>query len=139
MKITDIEEHADVEEYEFNETREEFIARMIDEGFMVVEPKPNELFIDIDNDEQYRIFNKNFEILQREYKSACISYDKPSKSGLPRRHIIVCMPWRLRDIERIAWQGALGSDPTRELVSCIRLKRDTVKPTIFIEKPEGQV
>lgn len=126
------------EEYELNETREEFLSRMINSGFVVIEPKDNELFIDIDNDEQYQMFNKNFEILQREYKPAQILYDKPSKSGLPRRHIIIQMPWRLRDIERIAWQGALGSDPTRELISCIRLKRNIIKPIIFIEKPEGQ-
>lgn len=129
---------AECEEYQLDETREEFIERMKKAGFIVVEPKSNELFIDIDSDEQYQSFEKNFQVLQREYKSVHVSYDKPSKSGLPRRHIIVQMPWRLRDIERIAWQGALGSDPMRELISCIRLKRDCPKPIIFIEKPEGQ-
>lgn len=117
------------------EDRKAFLMRMENEGFDVCYPENNELFIDLDTEEQYQVFLKQWESLMR------FEYDwtykvSPSKSGLPRRHIRVDTDIELSDAERIAWQAALGSDILRELLSLVRLDKQEINPTIFIEKKE---
>lgn len=86
-----------------NESREEFILRMQQEGFVPSYPGPNELQLDI-----------------------------------PARHIRIQLPWELTDWERIAWQAALGSDPVRELLSCLRLRKGDAHPTMLIEPKDAR-
>lgn len=120
-----------------NEEREDFIARMLEEGKKVVFPAANELFIDIDSADQLAAFQHLFGILKNQacelQWGADIVYDKPSSSGVPNRHIIISMDHDMTDLERIAWQAALGSDPVRELLSLIRHLRGSTNPTMFVE------
>lgn len=120
-----------------NETREEFIMRMAEEGYIPRYPSPNELLIDIDNDTHWEAFVRSFDIFKREYplEQSCKIY--PSRSGLPCRHVIVQLPFKIDDWQRIALQAALGSDPVRELLSILRLQRGDAHPTMFIEKEEN--
>jgi len=115
-----------------NETREDYIKRMGAEGFVVYYPKANELLIDIDNVQHEDVFARSFEILKREFPDVTMRQNK-SKSGVGT-HIRIELPWELSTFERIAWQAALGSDPVRELLSCIRAVRNDEHPTMFIEK-----
>lgn len=122
--------------YNPDEERKAFIQRTKDEGFDVVIPKDNELQIDIDNDEQYAVFERAMHSLSRNEVFSPLTYEEhPSRSGLPRRHITVTLP---RNVDtpwmRIALQASLGSDPIRELISCIRLIRGDMAPTLFVEK-----
>jgi hypothetical protein len=125
------------EQSEYDELREDFIKRMEAEGNRIVLPKDNELQVDIDSDEQYAVFQKSLACLKRnESQSDDIRVEEhPSRSGLPRRHITVTMPFDLEPWERIAFQAALGSDPIRELVSIFRLMRNDSHPTLFVEAP----
>lgn len=122
-------------EYDANETREDYLKRMRAEGFVTVEPKADELQIDIDTEEQLELFWKQYAVLKREYNGTTIVRNTPSRNGLPGRHIIIRMDWDLEPWERIAWQAALGSDPMRELLSSIRLTCGDIKPTLLIERP----
>ncbi len=127
-----------------SEEREKFIRRMKKEGKKVNTPRSHELFIDIDDDEQRKIFHRNFRALLdnvsnlglKSSATPTIVYNKPSKSGPPRRHIIIYFPLYgggFSDIERIAWQAALGSDPMRELLSLVRSFKGDSFPTLFVE------
>jgi hypothetical protein len=122
---------------EYDELREDFIKRMEAEGNRIVLPQSNELQVDIDSDEQYAVFQKSLACLKRnETESDDIKVEEhPSRSGLPRRHITITMPFDLEPWERIAFQAALGSDPIRELVSIYRLMRNDRHPTLFVEAP----
>lgn len=122
-----------------NETREAFITRMEAAGYRIVTPKSNELLVDIDSEEQYETFLANWEVLLRNQSTAFeAKYEEhESRSGYPRRHVIVTLPFDVSPWQRIAWQAALGSDPVRELLSAIRLRRGDVHPTLFVEAPAG--
>lgn len=125
-----------------NEERLEFIERVKEKGFRVVFPRPNQILIDIDTEGQYTVFKENFEMLKRNLNGVLdvdeliISQNKPSTSGLPRRHIYVQFPIKLNELERITIQAFLGSDPKRELLSYIRYLKGDEYPTLLIEKKE---
>jgi hypothetical protein len=116
-----------------NETREQYVARIEAEGFKAVYPADNELFVDIDTDAQHEAFGRSWAILSRDIPEATVS-EHPSKSGLPCRHITVKLPFTVTPWERIAFQGALGSDPVRELLSAMRLRNGSEPATLFCEK-----
>lgn len=123
-------------EYDVNERREDFMARMVAEGFVIVLPKPNELQIDIDTDEQFDNFIRASESLAMNWwlETPCVVETHPSKSGLPSRHITITLPFDVDPWQRIALQASLGSDPMRELLSSIRLMKGDVAPTLFVEQ-----
>ncbi len=127
-----------------SEEREKFIRRMKKEGKKVNTPRSHELFIDLDSEEQRRVFHRNFRTLLDNVDNLflepsatpTIVYNKPSKSGPPRKHIIIYFPLHeggFSDVERIAWQAALGSDPMRELLSLVRSVKGDAFPTLFVE------
>ena len=118
-----------------DEVREELLARIERYGYLVVVPKEDELFIDIDTEEQHEEFQNRLMRFCIEYPNTRIVSDTPSKSGLPHRHIIVSIGTPFEsDFERVALQSCLGSDPMRELLSFVRVWNDVLKPIVFFEK-----
>jgi hypothetical protein len=105
-------------------------------GWIVVVPKPNQLQIDIDSEDQYTEFKKRLPIFESVYPSSVEAF--PSKSGLPRRHITITadptIDKKFTDIERVAWQSLLGSDPIREILSMIQILNEDPNPVLFSEK-----
>src|SRR5690606_29610055 len=124
------------EEYDPNEARADYIARMELEGYKVVLPGPNELQIDIDSDEDYSRWLTAKAVLDRNKVEHQVLRERPSRGGLPGRHIVVWLPEPLDPWQRIALQGALGSDHVRELLSCIRMLRGDEHPTLLVEKKD---
>jgi hypothetical protein len=118
-----------------NETREAYVARSIAEGLIISLPEPNELQIDIDNQAHRDAFNRSFEILSREIGGEITVTETVSKSGTGA-HIRITLPFALDVWQRIAWQAALGSDPVREVLSCLRAMRKDAHPTLMAEKPD---
>lgn len=114
-----------------NETREEYIAKCEAEGLVVCYPKEDELFIDIDNEKHYEEYQRTSAILFREADITQVK-ETISKSGTGK-HIRIKMPFAMSDVERIAWQAALGSDPVRELLSMLRYMEEDTQPTLFVE------
>lgn len=132
----DIESFKELEiekaECTYNESREHYISRMEEEGNKIVYPKENELQIDIDSDLQYAIYQAQMVVMYREFSLDVV--ETVSRNGLPGRHITITLPFEVSDIERIAFQAALGSDPLRELLSIFRHQRGDDYPTLFVEK-----
>jgi len=86
-------------------------------GLVVVCPKSNQLFIDIDDASSMRRFVRC--VLRLRGVSYIV---RPSPSGLPGHyHITLAMPRTVTPLERIALQAILGSDSMRELLSWLRL------------------
>lgn len=103
----------------------------------VVLPEANQLQIDIDNDWQYAIFEKNIKSVEHFY-GKFHKEETPSKSGLPRKKHITLTARRsgvtFEPKERLILQAFLGSDPTREFLGLQRIKVNDPVPTLFLER-----
>jgi len=118
----------------YNENRQDYINRMVVQGYKIVIPEPNEIQIDIDSRYQERIFREQLEILHREFGDLEV-IETESKGGPPGKHFRIFFVRELSALERIAYQAALGSDPMRELLSIFRLERGDTEPSLLVEHP----
>jgi len=108
-------------------------------GCVIVEPKPNELFIDIDSADDYAYFEKQIKRVAMRWP--CTWRASKSPSGKPGRYHVVVefaaneLGERTLDAwQRIALQAVLGSDRVREIISVQRLLDGDPTPTLFFEK-----
>ena len=106
-----------------------------EKGLKVVYPKDTELLLDIDTEEHMQLFEERAEYLNQFLP---IDFEiKQSQSGHPHYHIYVTLEDRkgpLADVERIFLQLFLGSDPTREFLSYLRVLSGEELPTLLLEK-----
>jgi hypothetical protein len=118
----------------YGEIRSDMAAAEAKErGCVVVLPKENELFIDIDSEEQDGAFERAIAIYRR-HRSA-VAVKTPSPSGEPDHfHVVVRLTKTVDARERIMLQACMGSDPVREMLSLLRLERGDPNPTLFFEK-----
>lgn len=103
-------------------------------GRVIVYPKPNELFLDIDDGDSMKLFLDRYPILG----DLVEEYDeRPSPSGKPYRfHITVTLSRPVKDdFERIMLQTLLGSDRFHEILSWKAASLGIEQPTLFFELP----
>lgn len=99
-------------------------------GCEVRYPTPSQLFVDIDNEQSWAMFQMVWGKLRRHLfsLSSCKCFPgytvSPSKSGGDRRHVVVEMGMELSEEVRIGLQAVLGSDPMREMISLVRNLRN---------------
>jgi hypothetical protein len=109
------------------------------EGLDVKFPADNELFIDIDNEHSFKLFQNQFYIVKHYIgvvKTKAYPYDyvvTPSRHGLPGRHIVVTLSRNVTKLERIALQACLGSDRVREVLGFVQIQNGDPHPTLFLE------
>lgn len=117
-----------------SEWTENATAAATAKGLVVVVPKANELFVDIDDEESRTLFEARIGIVVDVIP--CTWVMRPSPSGLPGHfHVTVTLPLEVTAIERIALQACLGSDRLHELLSWRALMRGSSMPTLFFERP----
>jgi hypothetical protein len=108
-------------------------------GCMIVLPREDELFIDIDREEDLAWFER---AVWKLAETRSILWEvHPSPSGEPGHYHAVVVFYAqhepaLDPMERIALQAALGSDRMRELLSIDRIACSEKEPTLFFETPE---
>lgn len=97
-------------------------------------PANNELFVDIDNEDDYEVFQEHLDTLD-EVVGILEVEEHFSKSGPPHRHIVVRLSRDVRDdTERCLLQACLGSDRLHELLSWKAIQLgDMISPTLFFE------
>lgn len=105
-------------------------------GLEIVLPANNELFIDIDSDADFRVFNEQKKVLAQT-ETILREEVRYSASGPPHRHIVLVLKRELSPMMRIALQASLGSDRKRELLSMQRACAGNPHPTLFFERPAG--
>lgn len=120
-------------------TLNQSLRKAAERGLKVRYPEPYELFVDIDNDEDYEVFQENYEILrtftQLHDMALASKTEAASKSGLPNRHIVVNLGRPVHSpLERLMLQAFLGSDRKHELLSYMALVNGHSAPTLFFEK-----
>jgi hypothetical protein len=115
--------------------REEYLCNLEAKGIQVIEPEKDEVFLDLDTDEDFHEFIERLRHMQ-DYLHYGFDYTiTTSKSGLPHRHVVVKM-FEMSDWERVAVQMALNSDPMREFLSVIRLINMEKRPIVLFEGEE---
>jgi hypothetical protein len=104
-------------------------------GLDLVKPDDQTLQLDFDSEEAYETF------LNRGLPSLIgfIGIDRvlwtESMSG--NKHVTIKLSESMPITERIAFQAALGSDPTRELLALIGDREGKRIPVCFFEKPDA--
>lgn len=139
IKPEDLELQQDkfTEAYDFDQRAEEIAA---ERGQVVVFPKDNQLFIDIDTDEDYAFFKRALAILGAHLGPVMMN-EWPSKDGLPHRHIslTMCTGRTFTEVERLMIQGALGDDKMRTLLNVRRHLYGVEKASRLFETPEKAI
>lgn len=101
----------------------------------IVLPQPNQLQLDYDTPELPVWFERALAIAAQAFCPRLrdsISYTvTSSKSG--NRHVTVDLPCEIDDLTRVAWQAALGSDPMRESLSLMSIRRGIANPSLLLE------
>jgi hypothetical protein len=118
---------------EHNGNAEEVAAA---KGRVIVYPRPDELFLDIDDVASLEMFGVHSKILGdliEGYRT------EPSPSGDPfKYHVTVKLSRPVRDaFERIMLQALLGSDRLHEILSWAAATHGAERPTLFFEKKEN--
>ena len=123
--------------YEETVLRSEFLSAMELNGTTILEPLDNQVFLDLDSDEDYEEFKVRLNKFKEMTGLDNITFDeRPSASGLPHRHVILDFPFDLGDYERLAYQFAFNSDPTREFLTLCRIVNAEDRPNILFRKEE---
>ena len=104
-------------------------------NLVIVEPKPNELQLDLDSDRAIKAYGAQYNILKRGgLTKGWRCKMRTSKSGKTRVHITITMPKRIDDLRRVAFQACLGSDLKREAFNLCRVINGNKYPIVFFEK-----
>ncbi len=105
----------------------------ISRGLLVVTPRDNQLFLDLDTQEQVSRFMNMYQLLGKfgMFKSYSATY---SRSGPPHKHIVVELTQDLSPVHRTALQAILGSDPLREFHNIRRDLDGDIEPIMFFEE-----
>lgn len=111
------------------------IREAAETGGTVVYPGPHDLFIDLDDDAAFQLFQRLFGIFNKFIGDKNAEFvASPSRSGLPKRHVIVTVYNRtFTELERALYQAVLGSDRVRELLAVVQALNGDPHPTLFIE------
>lgn len=110
--------------------------RAAKKGNLVIKrPKDDEVFIDVDTQDQYLQFLMVQKFFQ-EHGYILNTEDSASPSGREHhRHIVVRWYRALSEYERVALQTILGSDPKREMLSWQGLEAGHQGVSVFFENP----
>jgi hypothetical protein len=110
------------------------IAQAVADGFVVTIAAGSVLQVDIDSDADYMAFQSLWGMFA-DITGGQVKLIVPSRSGLPKRHITITLPYEVDDITRLALQAILRSDPRRELFGYRRVRDGIAPVTVFIDKP----
>lgn len=135
LKTMSVEESDSWEEYRRNsDSTDAVIAKALEGGCTVLLPAEDELYLDLDTEEQFTGLEAKVKRLSQLFREHFeITRVVPSNSGLPHRHVTVRGCSALDAAVRAGLQLYLGSDPVREVLCLRRAHHGIENPTIFVE------
>lgn len=101
-------------------------------GLHAVLPNDDELFLDIDDRDDFKVMKDILHVLEHNGFHAVEEKRTRSKSG--NWHVYLRFQQPLEPMERIALQACMGSDRKREVLSILRCFTGNTAPTVFFEK-----
>jgi hypothetical protein len=119
--------------------REDTLERMENDNLKLVIPADNQLQIDIDSEADYQRYLRALKSFQSNHIDVIKKIvEKPSKSGLPRRHITITTWSTNTPRDRVFYQALLGSDLVREINNLRRINNNDIFPIAFFEPTNEQ-
>lgn len=104
-------------------------------GLIIVEPKSNQLQLDIDSPDKPEEYDSLMSILEQ---GVGITEEKETISRSGNKHIYITLDRPLSHYERIALQACLGSDRKRELLTWLNYQNPVNSlPQFLYEKKES--
>jgi len=103
-------------------------------GLLVIEPRSNELQIDIDGARAMRHYSKQYAILERGGQTRGWKETLKPSHTKGHAHITIRLPRSITDLKRVCLQAILGSDPSREAFNYVRVQNRNRYPIVFFEK-----
>lgn len=111
------------------------LNRAIKSGLRIVEPKPNELQLDIDSVGLLIFHEMQWSILEKAgITKGWKRKIRKSKRGGSHLHITITAPHSFNSILRLLFQSILGSDLKREAFNTCRVLKGNKYPIVFFEK-----
>ena len=114
-------------------------ADAIAQGLTVLTAQPNQLFIDLDSDDAWLVFQQRFAFCQRHEENGSpalhVSAQWWSRSGRPHRHIVLESRCTWTVEQQIMWQALLGSDPIKEYLTLLRYYAGIMRPIRLFQPP----
>lgn len=112
------------------------------EQYEVIVAEDYQLMLDYDRTTIPQQFDVTMSILRQailaEGITDAVSYEVyESKSG--NIHVIITLPYPMHAIERVAWQGAFGSDPKREALHLLSIARRESNPILLYQRKKPQL
>lgn len=101
-------------------------------GMRMVVPRADQLFIDIDSEDNLENFKEVYQRMQRDGLPVVGFHITPSKTA-GHYHVVVDLADTLPVVTRILLQTFLYSDRTREYLSYIRVLAESSTPIAFFE------
>jgi hypothetical protein len=110
------------------------LKRALKSGLKIVEPKKNELQIDLDGARAVRKYGMQFSILRKAglTKKWRETIQPSKKSG--HVHVTIKLPSKINDLHRVLLQAVLGSDIRREAFNYCRVSKRNKYPIVFFEE-----
>jgi hypothetical protein len=107
----------------------------LDKGLWCIEPNDDQLFLDIDDEQDIEKLEDMLAVLIANRQPAEITSRTPSKTQ-GHYHIVVTLEGaHLTPLQRVALQACLGSDRKRELLAVCRIAAEVPHPvTVFFEE-----
>ncbi len=118
-------------QYTLNAQLEEAKAQ----GLEIVQPKPNELLLDLDSQQDGYVMDALLPIL-RDYGFA-VTISKVERSRHGNKHAYLVCPRDITELERIALQACLGSDRKRELLGLMRVFQGITPVSVLFRKKDA--
>lgn len=115
------------------ESHQKQLQKAREQGFEIVEGKPDKLLIDLDSWEDKLKFDSMFNMFSKHYNIEGIKR-WPSKSG-KGEHVVIKTANRFNSLERIALQAILGSDIKREMFNFVKAEKFGVREPSVLFKP----
>ncbi len=113
---------------------EGMLAEAAQKGCVVIYPKPDELFLDIDGSVDFARYNDALPLFRGLHEVVGITVTPSSSGKSGHLHIIVKLAKPVPDdVIRVYWQALLGSDVKREILALKHLE-EGYPPTVFFEK-----
>jgi hypothetical protein len=104
-------------------------------GLDIVLPDDNTLQLDFDTEGQWDTFLAMRLPILLQYVAVLRVWWTESNSG--NKHVYIKLKEPMNFLQRVAYQAALGSDPTRELLSLARVQIGQGETTMLFEKPDA--
>jgi hypothetical protein len=105
------------------------------DGLRIVEPKRNEIQIDLDGAKAIHVYARQYMFLEREgVTKGWRERMTVSKSGGSHMHVTITTPHNMDDVTRCAYAAVLGDDMKRAAFNLARVIKGTKYPIVFFER-----